>query len=164
MKTRQRLERKIQLLSCICGAKTPERWNLEFPPCNLELKHTDWQIAKALSKDPRRSLSDAAKQVRASTRTIKRRLERMTRANAFYLVGLPNFRKSDHIGGNFLVYGPDEKRKRLADRQILSKIEGIAFVNTGSPDHSMFVIARDNVAQCEEIETWMKNLEGVQKE
>jgi DNA-binding Lrp family transcriptional regulator len=53
--------------------------SLPFPPAEEKLHPLDYMIIKALHRDARKPLSDVALEVRASARTVQRRLDRMLR-------------------------------------------------------------------------------------
>src|SRR4030067_507164 len=67
------LERQVRLFASLCGGPTPVSWKLGFPPCELTPTRTDWRIMQALRRDGRGRLSDVARSLRPSTRTVKGR-------------------------------------------------------------------------------------------
>jgi DNA-binding Lrp family transcriptional regulator len=81
------LKEKLGLI--LRGTSNPgtiERVDVRFPNCNTKLLETDWEIVKALQRNPRRRYDEVAKQVRLSPRTVRRRLERMVQGRAIFAV------------------------------------------------------------------------------
>jgi DNA-binding Lrp family transcriptional regulator len=90
------LARQISLMESICGCRGSMLWNVSFPPFRLKMSRTDWMILDALRKDPRTKLSDLAREVKVSTRTLNRRIERMIQGWAFFLHAAIDLKK---LGG-----------------------------------------------------------------
>lgn len=116
----QDLLRKVQLISSICGDEEAFYWPLEIPRSNHRLRKTDWQILKAMRKEPRKSLLEIAAEIRASVRTVKRRLALMTKENVSFLP-IPSFKKSPTLSISFLVHCPDHTKKKVLDNLLQSK-------------------------------------------
>jgi DNA-binding Lrp family transcriptional regulator len=105
----------------ICGIKDP-RVLIPFMPDqkkkgNGELTSTDRSIIRALSGDCRRPLNEVAEELGISTRTVKRRMDRMLE------LGLVNLRaemvptaSGDIISFHFIHLNEDTDRDRLAHR------------------------------------------------
>jgi DNA-binding Lrp family transcriptional regulator len=154
-------ERRVQLISSICGCDRANYWNLGFPACELTLKKIDWQIVKAIGKEPRKKLSEIAREVKVSTRTIRRRLDLMTKGNAFFMLAVVDFKKITAVPCNFRIFCPDRGKKRALDNLILSKQGQIYFAHTSAAEHSSFSLVCANVAEAEEVYSWMRTLDGV---
>ncbi len=156
-------ERRVQLISSICGCDRANYWNLGFPACELTLKKIDWQIVKAIGKEPRKKLSEIAREVKVSTRTIRRRLDLMTKGNAFFMLPTLDLKKITILPCNFRLFCPDQGKKTAADALILSKRgEGVFFAHTSAVGHSSFSLACRNITEAEEIHSWIKTLDGVE--
>jgi hypothetical protein len=111
--------------------------------------------------DPRKNLSEIAKEARVTTRTVNRRLTLLTERRAFFLMGLPNFRQLVGTTGNFLIFCSDgEKRFSAADR-IVSRFQNTAFaaITQSSLICNIFF---HNLSEAEAYE-WINKLEGVGK-
>src|SRR3972149_5168792 len=114
------LERQVQLFASLCGSPTPVSWRLGFPPCDLTPTRTDWRIMQALRRSGRARLSDVARSLGLSTRTIKRRLITMVGGNAFYLDPLLDLGKVGGVRCRFWVTS-EASRKRPVDKATLSQ-------------------------------------------
>jgi DNA-binding Lrp family transcriptional regulator len=158
------LSRKVQLICSICGTRDFTALNSYLPPCDLKLSGTDWKIIWAMRDDPRKNLSEIAKEARVTTRTVNRRLTLLMERRAFFLMGLPNFRQLVGTTGNFLIFCSDgEKRSSSsAARNIVSRFENTAFAAV-TQSVMMCNIFFHNLSEAEEAYEWIKRLEGVGK-
>lgn len=155
------LARRLQLISSICGDQGQQHWRERFPPCNLRMRDTDWRILEAMRKEARNSLSDVAKQIGVSTRTVKRRLTAMTQANAFYLMPISAYQKSAVVTCSFTVRCHDRKRKSIVDQEIKSKLARMVFSNTSADEYSMFSVLCNNMSEAEAMLEMMGGIKGV---
>jgi DNA-binding Lrp family transcriptional regulator len=158
------LSRKVQLICSICGTRDFTMLDSYLPPCDLKLSGTDWKIIWAIRDDPRKNLSDIAKEARVTTRTVNRRLTLLTERRAFFLMGLPNFRQLVGTTGNFLIFFSDgEKRSSSsAARSIVSRFKNTAFAAVAQ-SVLMCNIFFHNLSEAEQAYEWIKRLEGVGK-
>lgn len=156
------LSRKVQLICSICG--TPDFTMLDsyLPPCDLKLSGTDWKIIWAIRDDPRKNLSDVAKEAGVTTRTVNRRLTLLTERRAFFLMGLPNFRQLVGTTGNFLIFFSDGEKRSSAAKKIISRFENTAFAAV-TQSVLMCNIFFHNLSEAEQAYEWIKRLEGVGK-
>jgi len=78
------LERKLRLLQTLAGKGGLHKlYDVEMPEVHRPLSRLDWRILKALRGKVLRPLPEVAREVRASTKTVRRRLDRMGREGAF---------------------------------------------------------------------------------
>ena len=159
----QAMSRKIQLICSMCETHNFTALNSYLPPCYLKLSETDWKIIWAIRDDPRKNLSEIAKEARVTTRTVNRRLTLLTERRAFFLMGLPNFRQLVGMTGNFLIfYSGGEKRSSSTARSIVSRFENTAFAAV-TQSALMCNIFFHNLSEAEQAYEWIKRLEGVEK-
>jgi DNA-binding Lrp family transcriptional regulator len=156
------LSRKIQLICSICRTRDFTALNSYLPPCDLKLAGTDWKIIWAIRDDPRKNLSEIAKEARVTTRTVNRRLTLLTERRAFFLMGLPNFRQLVGTTGNFLIFCSDGEKMSSAAKSIISRFKNTAFVAV-TQSVLMCNIFFHNLSEAEEAYEWIKRLEGVGK-
>jgi DNA-binding Lrp family transcriptional regulator len=155
------LSRKIQLIRTICGTNE-YNWASSLPPCNLKLSETDWRIVWSLRNDPRKNLSEIAKDAKVTTRTVNRRLNFLTEHRALFLVGLPNFKQTTGVTANFLIICSDKEKKSSVSREVVSKFANIAFAAPGS-SYLTYNIYFHNISEAEAAHEWIGKLEGVEK-
>jgi DNA-binding Lrp family transcriptional regulator len=156
------LTRKVQLICSICGTRDFTALNSYLPPCDLKLSGTDWKIIWAIRDDPRKNLSEIAKDARVTTRTVNRRLTLLTERRAFFLMGLPNFRQLVGTTGNFLIFCSDEEKRSSAAKSIISRFENTAFAAV-TQSFIMCNIFFHNLSEAEQAYEWINRLEGVAK-
>jgi len=154
------LERQVRLFASLCGSPTPVSWKLGFPPCNLTPTRTDWQIMQALRKDGRGRLSDVARQLRLSTRTVKRRMVQLVNENAFYLDPVLDLGKVGGVRCRFWV-ASEASWKHAVDKTILSGLQRIIWTHTAPQEYSLFVAHLSNLSEVEERLQWMRQIAGV---
>jgi DNA-binding Lrp family transcriptional regulator len=156
------LTRKVQLICSICETRDFTALNSYLPSCDLKLSGTDWKIIWAIRDDPRKNLSDIAKGARVTTRTVNRRLTLLTERRAFFLMGLPNFRKLVGTTGNFLIFCSDPENRSSAAKSIISRFENTAFAAI-TQSVMMCNIFFHNMSEAEQAYEWINRLEGVAK-
>ncbi len=156
------LSRKLQLICSICGTHDFTALNSYLPPCELKLSVTDWKIIWAIRDDPRKNLSEIAKEARVTTRTVNRRLTLLTERRAFFLMGLPNFRQLVGTTGNFLIFCSDEERRSSVAKSIISRFENTAFAAV-TQSVIMCNIFFHNLSEAEQAYEWIKSLEEVRR-
>lgn len=156
------LSRKIQLICSMCGTCDFIALNSYLPPCDLKLSATDWKIIWTIRDDPRKNLSEIAKEARVTTRTVNRRLTLLTERRAFFLMGLPNFRQLVGTTGNFLIFCSDGAKMSSAAKSIISRFENTAFAAV-TQSVIMCNIFFHNLSQAEQAYEWIKSLEEVRR-
>jgi DNA-binding Lrp family transcriptional regulator len=154
------LSRKVQLICSICGTRDFTTLNSYLPPCDLKLSGTDWKIIWSIRDDPRKNLSEIAKEARVTARTVNRRLTQLTERRAFFLMGLPNFRQLVGTTGNFLIFFSGGEKRSSAAERIISRFENTAFAAI-TQSSLMCNIFFHNLSEAEEAYEWIKKLEGV---
>jgi DNA-binding Lrp family transcriptional regulator len=158
----QALLRKIQLICSICGTTDFTAFDNYLPLSDLKLSETDWKIIWAIRDDPRKNLSEIAKEARITPRTVNRRLTLLTERRAFFLMGLPNFRQLVGITSNFLIFCSGKENMSSIAERIVSRFENTAFVAV-TQSVLMCNILFQNLSEAEEAYEWIRRLEGVGK-
>ena len=158
----QALSRKVQLICSICGTSEFTTLDSYLPSSDLKLSATDWKIIWAIRDDPRKNLSEVAKEARVTTRTVNRRLTLLTERRAFFLMGLPNFRRLVGTTANFLIFCSDEEKRSSAATSIMSRFENTAFAAV-TQSIIMCNIFFHNLSEAEQAYEWIKTLEEVRR-
>ncbi len=154
------MSRRAELVRTICGAARFETWSGILPPCDLKLSRTDWQIVWAIRDDPRKNISQIAKELRVTPRTVNRRLTLLTERRAFFLMGLPSFRRVAGTTASFLISPKERGRIFPVSQKIASRFEDTTF-QAVSPSGMMCNIFFHNLPSAEEAHEWIRKLEGV---
>lgn len=160
-KSGQALSRKVQLIRTICGAEKLTMWSDSLPPCDIKISRTDWKIVWAIRDDPRKSLSEIAKESGVTTRTVNRRLTLLTERRAFILVGVANFRQSAGVSCNMLIFCLPEKEKSFVTERIVSRFKNIVFGGSTSSNYLFYNMVFDNLSEANDAYEWIKRLRGV---
>jgi DNA-binding Lrp family transcriptional regulator len=149
-------------IGSICGAQKWIMWKQAFPNPEIKMKKIDWEIIHTMADDARMDLQEVASKTGVTLRTVQRRLEEMTEERAIYLSGRPYY---DSITGqvcHFVVYCPDEGKKRVADERVLSNVDRMERFDTSSKQYSVFVVHCENPAEASRTLGWLKGLDGVE--
>jgi hypothetical protein len=161
IKSERTLERRLKLISSVFGGARVSSGPNTFPPVTNKMTRTDWQILKCLRKDPRRSVPSIAGEVEASVRTVRRRIVGMTESNVFFLVLVPDLRKTVGVTGNFIVSIQEPSSKKEIDISLRNLSTKTVFLNTAERGYSVLTATFDNLQEAEEtrsrIEGWMES-------
>ncbi len=154
------LTRQVKLIAYLCGSSKPIWWKLGFPPCELTPTKTEWRIIRSIRKDARGRLSDIAKSLKLSTRTVKRHMMHLSDGNAFYLDPLLDVKKVGGLRARFWVVC-DADKKRSFDAEAISKLSRIISTHTATKGYSLIVVHCANAFEVQDISQWLKEREGV---
>jgi len=156
------LERQVRLIASLCGCPNPAWWKLGFPPCKLTPTATDWRIIHAVRRNGRGRLSDIARGLQLSTRTVKRRLTHLVDGDAFYLDPILDVGKVGGVRCRLWVTS-EPSRKRAVDKAILSGLQRIISTHTAPQEYSLFVAHLSNASEVQEVSQWVGKLDGVKE-
>jgi DNA-binding Lrp family transcriptional regulator len=78
------LDTRLALIRSIAEGPIYATWDIVYPPCDLTLTITDWNIVSAMQRAPDAPVSKIARTAGVSTRTVRRRVARMTGALALF--------------------------------------------------------------------------------
>lgn len=155
------LARQIALVESICNAKAAMLWKVPFPQYPSSMTRTDWAIILALRKEPRRKLTDLASELGVSSRTVNRRVQRLSDGKAFMLDLEFNIARISGMPSLLLVHYEDPVRKREADKVILARLQRLAYVDTSAQSHSVFAFHCENVSELDGVSRLVKGVNGV---
>lgn len=156
------LARKVQLIGSISASKEETHWMEGFPPCDFKMSKTDWLILRSLRREAKKRLIDVAEEVRISTRTVKRRFERMIESNAFYLMPITSYEKSAVVLCSYTVDCPNAQLKKGADSAIKSLLHRVIFSNVSARRYSVFSVLCNNFGEAEESRKEISKVKGVE--
>ncbi|MGA2664127.1 MAG: AsnC family transcriptional regulator [Nitrososphaerales archaeon] len=156
------LERRIRLISSICGASEPTAvWRLNLPRCEVRPKETDWRIIRSLLEDSRKTVSEIAEETGVSTRTVARRLATMTDNSFFFLVPDVDVKKADGILYFFVLTFDDRKDKTVIDERLRNSVARIVWADTSADHYTDVAAIYQNISGGLEFSSWLKVQEGV---
>jgi DNA-binding Lrp family transcriptional regulator len=127
---------------------------------SFRMTRLDWEIVYLLLRDAERKLVEIAKQLKVSTRTVKRRLIMMMRETAIFTMPIVDLRKTEGISYQLRVQS-EEGSKSEVEKSILTRIDDLVFRASDSKNWSIFGFTGANVAEGNEILEWVSEQPGV---
>jgi DNA-binding Lrp family transcriptional regulator len=127
---------------------------------NFCMTGLDWEIVSLLLRDAERKLDEIAKQLKVSTRTVKRRLNMMMKENAIFTMPMVDLRKTEGISYQLRVVSEQGKKSEV-EKSVVAKIGDVVFRASDSQNGSVFGFTGANVAQGNDILEWVKQQTGV---
>ncbi len=143
------------------GCRLVTRWRVNAPRCELKPKEMDWRIIGLMLRDAERKVPEMARELKASPRTVKRRINLMMASSAFFMQPVLDLRKASGVTPCQLLVECAPEKKRAVDDSIGTKFERIVFRLTNSETHSIFTILCSNVGEMKEVSKWVRQQEGV---
>lgn len=139
-----------------------------LPECHTTVSRTDWAILRSLATNPRKHLTTIAKDVNLSSRTVRRKLERLTRGAVLFALPVldPKAVQGGMIANLVVTYGAkheqdlDQRIATTLDRHLWHVFKLMPF----EPDDTgccSFDLAIQNAARAHEIHQWARGLPGV---
>lgn len=161
----QVFRKRVELVSELAGTKELATYIVNHPRTEVELTATDWQIIKALRPDPLVRYSEVAEKLGLSSRTVQRRLTRLTEGYA--ILFLPRFDFSLLEGAScvdlFVSYTASGFKGEV-DRSIFTKFEDYLLrAGWGSANYGHLQFLIPNVRVAQEIVDWTRGLRGVRE-
>jgi DNA-binding Lrp family transcriptional regulator len=156
------LKKTTELISSIAGSGSTTCVNEPFPNCTITLSSDDLRIITSLQKDPLKPYTDVAKELGLSTKTVRRRVIRLTEGDALYLVAEldPKFLSGGIVCGLLISYD-DPKHNHVAEEIISYLGDQLMFANLDDPHHGYFAFIITNIAMAQQILNWALAQEGV---
>ncbi len=146
----------VEYIPEVSGIEDPEIFLPSFPGKTfeeeVELKPTDHEIIHSLRKDSRKSLSEVADELDVSTKTVRRRIDKMEDAGAVdYTIRWYPLYSDDFIGLIHGKVGEGNRDKKLSD--IKKRYFPNVFEVEKASNHPNKVL----------IKTWANSLDKIQK-
>ena len=126
----------------------------------FRMTRLDWEIVSLLLRDAERKLDDIAKQLKVSTRTVKRRLNMMMKETAIFTMPMVDLRKTEGISYQLRVQSKMGKKSEV-EKSIVAKIGDVIFRASDSQNGSVFGFTGANVAEGSDILDWVRQQAGV---
>jgi DNA-binding Lrp family transcriptional regulator len=159
----QRLQEWLAKIKDTCEI-TDMIWNdVPFPHVRAIPSTSDWNIICAIERNPRKSVITISEETGLSTRTVKRRLEKMTNNNILFILPKLDVRKLEGVVvAAYLILYDSPKSKSEVDGKILLQLSGFLAVTEMSDSEHAFVVAPlKNVHQADEVSDWLRKQRGV---
>jgi DNA-binding Lrp family transcriptional regulator len=127
---------------------------------NFRMTGLDWEIVSLLLRDAERKLDEIAKQLKVSTRTVKRRLNMMMKENAIFTMPMVDLRKTEGISYQLRVVSERDKKAEV-EESVVAKIGDVVFRASDSENGSVFGFTGANVAEGSDILEWVQQQPAV---
>jgi DNA-binding Lrp family transcriptional regulator len=121
----------------------------------FRMTRLDWEIVSLLLRDAERKLDEVARQLKVSTRTVKRRINLMMKEAAIFAMPMVDLRKTEGISYQLRVQSEQGKKSEI-ERSIAAKIGNLVFRASDSQNGSVFGFTGANVAEGNEILEWVR--------
>ena len=156
--------RRLKLLLGLTNCKRAEKfYDRVMPPVGFELSNTDWRIIKSLRYNAFKPLSKVAQELVLSTKTVRRRFQRMIDNNAVVIV--PAIQPGDvpnTITHVLLLYFKESRVREQALMEALHLFEDKYFlIDTTSEGNAMLGLVAQTLAETEENFITSRKIGGV---
>jgi len=133
-----------------------------IPIPSLPLKDIDASIIQSLQDDPWKSYRRVAKEVKASSRTIARRVAKMSEEGAIYMLPVVDLKALQGvIPAELVVEYSSSNSKGPATARIVSRIGmDLVFSDVKGP-HGYFAVLVENLSQLEQLAELCRKEQGV---
>jgi DNA-binding Lrp family transcriptional regulator len=157
------LERKVQTFNKLAGTKNGELLGLvAYPPSNTGLTGAEWKLIARLSEKPFQSYAELAKEFRASSRTMKRRLTKLIEKAA--ILSGPKLDYVAMAGGvpaDLVVVFDSRESMREAERKIVPIVgEYLLFAGPGE-DFAVYNLVVPRMSAASDLARRIKEIDGV---
>jgi len=152
---------QLEKIVSAAGGRVLASWEVNLPRCDLRIRETDWRIIGLMLRNAERKLPVMARELKASGRTVRRRISLMMGSSAFFMQPIIDIRKARGITPCQLLIECSPEKKRAVDESVGSRFEQTVFKLTNSETHSIFTILCENVAETREVLRWARAQDGV---
>lgn len=156
--------RTIELISRITNAEGMSQTRMVLPRSATEnLTNTDVAIIRALSKDARKSAVLVAKEIGFSTKTVRKRVDKLRRENTIFPFPILNIESVPGLIPLYLTYTySSADSKASVDRTILSYFDAKFLTgNFADPESGTTLLGSSTSAEVQKILEWAKSQPGI---
>jgi len=133
-----------------------------IPVPRLDLKDTDESIVRSLGSDPWKPYLKVAEEVRTSSKTVARRVARLSEQGAIYMLPVVDLKAlGGIIPAELVVEYSSSGSKKIANEQIAGHIGGNLVFSDVSGPYGYFALLVENLSQLERIADWSRKVAGV---
>jgi DNA-binding Lrp family transcriptional regulator len=159
------LRTSLELISRIADSTKLDWVDVPFPASEIALTTRDWNIVLSLQKDPWKPFVEIAEELGVSTVTVKRRVARMNRSKAMYLLADidPKAAEGNLLAHLIVFYDAPEWRPAVNQRISSQLGEEVAFAELDDANHGFFALMLTNISRVREILNWVGRQEGVKR-
>ena len=155
---RHRSSKRIAATEGLSGSQS--LGGMSLPPTDFRMTPTDWQIVGSMLRNAEAEVSQVARMVKVSPRTVKRRLNSMMDSAAISVMPMVDQRRSGGVSYTLMVEADGGKAAEVAER-IAPRIEKLVFRATYPENGLIFGFWTTNVAEGTDVLRWARGQEGV---
>jgi DNA-binding Lrp family transcriptional regulator len=157
------LKKQIELISRISNSENIARVDIRFPETKAMLSETDWKIVRSIRKEPQRPYILISKELGLSSKTVKRRIERLTGEGVLFMVPRMNPKALEGvIIADLLVSYAHPGSKEECERKIISHLdEQLVRAEVSNPEYGFFNVFLSNISKVDETLNWTREQSGV---
>jgi DNA-binding Lrp family transcriptional regulator len=158
----QSLRKKIELISAMSNSENVAVGEFSLPQCEVSLKSTDWQIARSMLANARKTYNVVGKELGLSTKTVKRRLRRMIEGKALFAGRYTSLKlfKGAVLADLVVLYVNSESRAGV-DKKITTQFDDYVYFVGQFIGVGLFRLIIPNLTIADEILSWVKGQSGV---
>jgi len=151
------LRNQLELIAAISNSDQTLWREIHFPSCAARLSDDDLAVVKSIQKDPTKSYALVSKETGLSSKTVKRKLERMLEGKALFVIsGLNPASLRGAILVELLVLCKSPGAMREAQVQIAAKMgEYLAWAQLADGDHMLFLLLLTSTSQIKMVLNWV---------
>ncbi|MGH9990885.1 MAG: AsnC family transcriptional regulator [Nitrososphaera sp.] len=165
------LDHDIDKLMKITKATYMNKMPKLFTEYGAKLTESDWKIIGSLQEDPWKHYSAISKELKISSKTVKRRVEALAKSAAVYLLADVNMRAVEGIipADLFIFYenrsninSAVKEKTRLQIAEYLGD-QLVFFDPNFAPNIDHFALILSSISKSQEIRKWVSGREGVKQ-
>ena len=155
--------RAVELVSRITNAERVVQARMLFPHSRTErLTDTDVAIISSLSADARRPSTSIARELGLSTKTVRKRIDRLRRENTIFTFPSLNIYGIPGLIPIYLSYTYCADAKGSVDRAVLSRFESnYLWVGFSDPDSGFVMLNASTMSDLPKFLEWAESQPGV---
>lgn len=159
------LRTSLELISRVADSTQLELVEVPFPKGDVGITTRDWKIILSLQKNPWKPFGDVAGELGVSSVTVKRRLERMNRSKALYLLADldPKAAEGSLLAHLNVFYDTPGSRFAVTQRILGELGDEVAFAEVDDASHGFYALMLTNISRVREILAWVERQEGVKR-
>jgi len=156
------LQKRADLISTVAGARSAKLARMLFPKSTVSLSKSDWRILSRLTRNVDMSLGQISEELHMSTRTVRRRIVRMTKGGViFTLVSADVTAIRDAVMAELVVEYDGLSVRPQVDKMLFELLEPYYF-STGLWDtFSLFSMILPSISKSREILETVKEAKGI---
>jgi DNA-binding Lrp family transcriptional regulator len=161
------IDKLMKITKATCVNKMPKLF-IEY---GAKLTESDWKIISSLQEDPWKPYRAISKELKISSKTVKRRVEALEKGAAVYLLADVNMRAVEGIiPADLIIFYENRSNINSAvkDKTRLQITEylgdQLVFFDTNfAPDMDHFALILSSISKSQEIQKWVSGREGIKQ-